>query len=151
MTTGLGGPQLGGAPVPQFSERQLEWNKVLASVLTRGRVGAFDASGNVIEATTTETGTFCVIKRDRGNGDPKVPIALPYEIAFVEVDAAKTATPGKPLVVSGTGKVADRVAEASNKICGWAIGTWDMIDGKVVQAVVTAGNLVLMYVEGWKV
>jgi len=151
MTTGLGGPQKGGFPVPQFSERQLEWNKVITDVLTRGTFGALDASGNVVQADNTMTGTFCIIKRDRGNGDPKVPIAMPYEIGFVEVDAAKTITPGKPVVVSGAGKGADRVAEASNKIAAWGIGTWDQLDGKVVQAVVTAGNLALVYIEGWKI
>jgi hypothetical protein len=151
MTTGQGGPQLGQFPVPEYSERQLEWNKVLTDILTRGKFGSFDASGNVIEATSAHTGNFCIIKRDRGNGDPKVPIAMPYEIGFVEVDAAKTITPGKPIVVSGAGKGADRVAEAANKIAAWGIGTYDQLDGKVVQAVVTAGNLALVYIESWKI
>jgi len=151
MAAGLGGFQAGQMPLLEFSKQQGELNKLSTDVQTRGDVCAFNGSGEVIRSTGAETFRFVVALRDRANPSTKGVYALPHSIVAVVVDAGQTATFNGPLVVNANGKVKDKGAAAANLVCGWAMGTYDQQDGKVLQANVSAGNPVLMYVRGWQI
>jgi hypothetical protein len=150
MVAGEGGPQAGNAPLLAFSVYQLELKKLLTGTPTRGDVLGLNGSKELITCTTAEVDQFFIAKRTKGNGDPKIPVLMPGSIGYVNVPNGQTASYMVKQVIGATaGAVQDRVAEAATKTVGWAMGTWDQFDGKVVNGNVAGPNVVLMYVRHW--
>lgn len=144
-----GGFRAGMMPLLEYSKKQLELNKLSTDVQTRGDVCAFNASNEAVKSDGVLVNRFAVALRDRANPSTKGVYAMPGSIVGVTVDAGQTATFGGPLT-STNGKVRDKGASAANLVCGWAMGTYDQHDGKVLMANVGASLPVLMLVREWQ-
>jgi hypothetical protein len=146
---GLGGFQV-GAVLAALWQQQLDKTGV---AITRGKIIAMDASQNWEVATAgggTHINKFAFAANAPTATDAKVFAAGPLSLVVAEVPSGSTCTPGKECVISPTaGMVADRAAEALNKVVGDIKGTPAMIGGDTVEAAIAGPAPVIIQLRAW--